>query len=362
MRIEASAVILSGGKNTRMNGNTKAFLTIDSERFIDKIINNLCDFQEIIISCNNFKLYSEYEKSYKLIKDEFKDIGPIGGIYSALKEIGTDRAFIVAADMPFINKSLIRDMINIDFKGDVLVPIVDNKEQPLFAVYKKSCIPKIKSQIDARNYKLKSIINELDVSYIYINDSKSMTNINTPNEYEAILKKDGPTIINVVGSCSNVGKTTVIVGLIEEIKRNGYSVSTIKHDVHGFDIDKEGKDTWKHRKAGATSVCISSSKRFAMIKEVSEEIDINEIISKVDETDFLIIEGYKNSNFRKIEVARKEITTNIITSKEKLIAVVSDFNPEIDNVHWVNFNEYEKLFQILLKEKSYQEEVKQCTH
>ena len=79
-------------------------------------------------------------------------------------------------------------------------------------------------------------------------------------------------VINIVGCGSNVGKTFVIQGIIRELKLRGYSVATIKHDVHGFDIDKKGKDTYKHREAGAETVIISSKNRLAMIKELEEEM------------------------------------------------------------------------------------------
>ena len=85
-------------------------------------------------------------------------------------------------------------------------------------------------------------------------------------------------VINIVGYSSNVGKTLLIENLIKELKSRGYSIATIKHDVHGFDIDKKGKDTYKHREAGAETVVISSKNRFAMIKELNEEIEFNDII------------------------------------------------------------------------------------
>ena len=68
-------------------------------------------------------------------------------------------------------------------------------------------------------------------------------------------------VINIIGSGSNVGKTYIMEGLIKELKSRGLSIATIKHDVHGFDIDKEGKDTYKHRKAGSETVIISSKNR-----------------------------------------------------------------------------------------------------
>ena len=131
-------------------------------------------------------------------------------------------------------------------------------------------------------------------------------------------------VINIVGCGSNVGKTFVIQGIIRELKLRGYSVATIKHDVHGFDIDKKGKDTYKHREAGAETVIISSKNRLAMIKELEEEIELNEVIRLVKDKDIILVEGYKKSNLRKIEVYRNGISENIITPKDKLIAIASD--------------------------------------
>ena len=138
-------------------------------------------------------------------------------------------------------------------------------------------------------------------------------------------------VINIVGSSSNVGKTYLLEGLIKELKFRGYSIATIKHDVHGFDIDKKGKDTYKHREAGSETVIISSKNRLAMIKELKEETELNDIIKMVLDKDIILIEGYKKSNLRKIEVFRSGVSEKIITPKEKIIAVASDINIDADS-------------------------------
>jgi molybdopterin-guanine dinucleotide biosynthesis protein B len=158
-------------------------------------------------------------------------------------------------------------------------------------------------------------------------------------------------VINIVASGSNVGKTTLIEGLIKEIRMRGFSVSTIKHDVHGFDIDKEGKDTWKHRKAGAEKVIISSKKRMAVICEVEEEISLNELVDIALKSDFVIIEGYKNSKYKKIEVFRSGVSKKIITPKENLIAIASDVSHDIGNIPVVKLDDYDKLVDIIEKLK-----------
>ena len=160
-------------------------------------------------------------------------------------------------------------------------------------------------------------------------------------------------VVNIVGSSSNVGKTYLLEGLIKELKLRGYSIATIKHDVHGFDIDKKGKDTYKHREAGSETVIISSKNRFAMIKELEEETELNDIIKMVLDKDIILIEGYKKSNLRKIEVFREGVSEKIITPKNKLIAIASDTNLDIDDIIIVERENYKELADLIEKEKEF---------
>lgn len=160
-------------------------------------------------------------------------------------------------------------------------------------------------------------------------------------------------IVNIIGSGSNVGKTYLIEGLIKELKKRGHSVATIKHDVHGFDIDKKGKDTYKHREAGSETVIISSKNRLAMIRELKEETELNEIISMVLDKDIVLVEGYKESNLRKIEVYRDGISEKVITPKDKLIAIASDKKLCLDGVKVVFKENYKELVDLIEKEKNF---------
>lgn len=161
-------------------------------------------------------------------------------------------------------------------------------------------------------------------------------------------------VINIVGNKSNVGKTFVIEGLIKELKNRGLSVATIKHDIHGFDIDKKGKDTYKHREAGSETVIISSANRLAIIKEVKDEARLDELISLARDKDIILVEGYKKSNLRKIEVYRKGFSEKIISPKEKLIAIASDEKIKIENALVIEKDNFKELVDLILKEKEYE--------
>lgn len=160
-------------------------------------------------------------------------------------------------------------------------------------------------------------------------------------------------VINVIGKGSNVGKTLLIEGLIQELKSRGRTVATIKHDVHGFDIDQEGKDTYRHRQAGAETVVISSQKRLAMIKEMDEEMPLYDIIDLVSDKDIVLVEGYKKSDLRKIEVYRQGVSDGIITPKEKLIALASNEKIEAPDVVVVHKEDYKRLADLIEQEEEF---------
>jgi molybdopterin-guanine dinucleotide biosynthesis protein B len=114
--------------------------------------------------------------------------------------------------------------------------------------------------------------------------------------------------MKVVGFCgySGSGKTTLVEQLIRRLKRAGQRVSVVKHAHHAFDIDHEGKDSWRHRQAGAGEVVIASSRRLAKIREfdVPMEHDVHALIAELRDCDWVLVEGFKHAAFSKIEVWR----------------------------------------------------------
>ncbi|HID62358.1 MAG TPA: molybdopterin-guanine dinucleotide biosynthesis protein B [Anaerolineae bacterium] len=130
-------------------------------------------------------------------------------------------------------------------------------------------------------------------------------------------------IISVVGK-SGVGKTTFLEKLIAEPKRRGYRVATVKHDVHGFDIDRPGKDSWRLAQAGSDSVVIASPQKLALIKRLDRELTLSEIATLLGDVDIILTEGYKRGDAPKIEVSRRERGGELLCTREELVAIVSD--------------------------------------
>ncbi len=114
--------------------------------------------------------------------------------------------------------------------------------------------------------------------------------------------------MNVIGFCgfSGSGKTTLVEQLIGHLKLHGQRVSVVKHAHHAFDIDHEGKDSWRHRHAGAFEVVIASDRRLAKIREFEVRADptVHQLIAELDACDWVLVEGFKRAALPKIEIWR----------------------------------------------------------
>lgn len=140
---------------------------------------------------------------------------------------------------------------------------------------------------------------------------------------------DMPPIISVVGK-SKSGKTTLIEKLVPELKKRGYRIGTVKHAHHGFNMDEEGKDSWRHKAAGAETVVVVSPGRIAMVKD--DDFQNFETLEKYfEEMDLVITEGFKRRNRPKIEICRAERDPEPVCRDDKnLIALVTDTEAVLD--------------------------------
>jgi molybdopterin-guanine dinucleotide biosynthesis protein B len=130
---------------------------------------------------------------------------------------------------------------------------------------------------------------------------------------------------------SKAGKTTLLERLVPELRARGYRIGTIKHSVHAFDIDVEGKDSCRHKQAGAHTVVISSPKTVAVVKDVESEESPDSLASQYfRDVDIILTEGYKKQNKPKIEVFRSQMHgTPLCKEDEHLVALVSDANLDL---------------------------------
>jgi molybdopterin-guanine dinucleotide biosynthesis protein B len=128
---------------------------------------------------------------------------------------------------------------------------------------------------------------------------------------------------------SGAGKTTLVSRLVPHLVAEGLRVSTIKHAHHNFDLDQPGKDSWAHRQAGATEVLISSERRFALMHELrgAPELTLRELLPKLSPVDLVIVEGYKTTTPRKIEVHRAGNGKPLLYPSDPAIVAIATDGP-----------------------------------
>ncbi|MDX8346697.1 molybdopterin-guanine dinucleotide biosynthesis protein B [Cognatiyoonia sp. IB215446] len=131
----------------------------------------------------------------------------------------------------------------------------------------------------------------------------------------------------------NAGKTGLMERLVKEITGRGFSVSTLKHAHHTFDIDHPGKDSYRHRQAGAHQVLLASRARWALMTELrdSDEPPLADLLTKLDPVDLILVEGYKRDTHPKIEAYRAETKNPILAHNDPTVrAMASDTAIDLD--------------------------------
>jgi len=189
--MKITGIILAGGKNLRM-GKNKAFLEVNGERIIDRTKNLfLALFDEVLLVTNSFPDYLHL--NLRMVADLYAGKGALGGIYTGLFHASHSHAFVAACDMPFLNKDLIRHLIDLSPGYDIVIPKTQDGWQPLHAIYSQKCLPFMEELIQQDNLKIIDFFHrvkkrEVPTEEILPLDPNlaSFLNVNTPEELARI--------------------------------------------------------------------------------------------------------------------------------------------------------------------------------
>ncbi len=337
-----SVGILAGGKSTRM-GQNKALLEYQNETMIGRISGQFQGRAEVLVSAAQRGLYEA--DGIRVVYDEADSIGPIEGIRQLVSHATEDFVFICAADMPFITREIaeyLAEFISSDYDAWVITD--EEHIHPLCAIYSKRVLPVIEELIREKKYRLIEILNRVRIKYVSLKhtnfDRRIVRNINTRDEYAALSL---PAVFAVSGY-HNSGKTGLIEKLINEFIREGYTVGVLKHDGQDHIDEKEGTDTARLRQAGAVCTAVTSATRCVFDVQLradrpehrlrsengfQAEALIEQMKRLPEPPDIIILEGFKNSDYPKIEVVRKEIFPQSVADQKTLICIVTDcISPE----------------------------------
>lgn len=345
----SSAVILCGGKSTRM-AQDKAGLLIGKKTFLQQIEKNLKDADEILLSVKDRRDYPEIGARH--IEDREVDKGPLMGLCSVLEECSYDKVWVMSCDMPLVNWDTAQELEHYLTDGiDAVIPVDrTGKKYVLCAWYRKSILEILKEQLESGDLKVKHLLGRLRVCYVAVeglsDGSHKFQNINTREEYQTFTgqsdsisnrescgksagtavrpDKELHTDIPIVSfvAYSGTGKTTFLERLIPKLKARGLKIAIVKHDGHRFEIDHEGKDSDRFTKAGADVTGLISSEKAVLME--NRQTDPEEFLKKIDEVDLILTEGFKQGPWPKIMLHRKGTGKPMPLLPEECLAVISD--------------------------------------
>ena len=337
-----TAVILAGGKGSRLKYVDKGFLIYKNKSFIENLIDELSCFKHVSISTNN----SEYSKfNLSLIEDAYKDIGAMGGLYSSLSFSNSEWTFFTSVDNPLFIKDIalyLSDFISSDYKA-VIAKDHNGKIHPLCGYYSKNILPTIETQISKKEYgimrMLKCVPTKIvDLSKTTFYHSKMMSNINRKEDLLSL-----PIIIAISGK-KNSGKTTLVCDIIKELNLLGKTVATIKHTSHNYPFDKENSDTFLHRKSGSLATAVYSPNSY-MINSCSEKPNF---IKMLTDYDVILLEGFKDSDYPKIEVIRDDVFNEELKNVIARYSYTDVTKKNTDNLPLFSSTEIKEIVSLLL--------------
>ncbi len=330
---DVTGVIFAGGKSMRM-GNDKAGITIDGQSLFQRSARVLGQV------CGRVQVAGERPDLAAADLPAFADIYPgssLGGLHNALTHAQTEWVLVLPCDLPYPSPRLLQSLLEQREWVQAVVPRTAQGTEPLIACYRRDILPLIEDQLGKGDLRMTNLLPRLQVRYLDEHAlpagwRRALTNLNRPQDVKRLLEP--PPVVTLIAR-SGTGKTTLLVKLIAELTTRGWTVGALKHDAHKFEIDHEGKDSWKMAAVGAALTSISSPTKTALIERHELEPPLERLLAPfAGKIDILLTEGFKKSSLPKIEAHRQALGQPLLSRGEQddphLIAVVSDARLQLD--------------------------------
>ena len=188
-----NGVILAGGENSRFSGRTKANIVVEGKSILRSILDLVSPiFRETIIVANNLDEFREYH-DFRIVRDVFKKVGPLGGLHAGLKASFSEAVFLLACDMPRLSEDIITYQIDLFFRSgcEILIPRIRQWDEPLHAIYSRGVYQRLDQFLGStRKYDIKEFLQLAEVEYFNPEQKnfkhRVFTNINTPDDLASL--------------------------------------------------------------------------------------------------------------------------------------------------------------------------------
>ncbi|MCQ8213111.1 molybdopterin-guanine dinucleotide biosynthesis protein B [Cetobacterium somerae] len=349
------ALILAGGKSSRMDFMDKALLKYDKNRtFLEKITDELSNFENLMVSIN--KKQNFIIPRGTIVTDTIDNIGPIEGIYQGLLNCKSDFIFVTTCDMPNITKEFVNfllQFISHDYDA-VIIKDSKGKTYPLFGIYNKSALSTLEGLIMDKNYRLQDFLSELNIKYISLANTtfdsyKLLKSIDTQEElkFNSIFMGNKPFI--AICGAKNSGKTLLIEELLKHLNDAGFKAATIKFDSN-YNLNELDDELSRYKKSGAKGSLLFSKNNYILLKDRVNN-NFFQYLNYFKDFDIILLEDFKHEPFPKIEILKEGISLNPSCNPTNLLFYVSDSQKILEDKTFksINLKDTISIFKEILK-------------
>ncbi|MBQ9479216.1 MAG: molybdopterin-guanine dinucleotide biosynthesis protein B [Selenomonadaceae bacterium] len=308
-----SLLIIAGGKSSRL-GQDKRFVEIGGVGLLELMLRKACaaGFDEIFLCVEEDQpalrtLADRFGAT--LLVDDIRGAGPLSGLAKGLKHVSTDWALAVSTDMPFFEFEVVRPLMKHFSSTSAVVPKVGGKRQMLAAFYRRELTEIFSAALADGQRKIMTALEGVPHVVEEVPRGELFFNVNTPADLRlargraANLSRSTP-IVSIVAPKSGTGKTTFIERLTKIFSDRGVTIGVVKSDAHGFNLDVEGKDSWRFQNAGAKSVAVVSPDSWFMIQKTDGREPFINIVEKMTGVDLILTESRTRKIFPTISLWR----------------------------------------------------------
>lgn len=338
------AVVLAGGRSRRM-GRDKARINWGGETLLERAVRfwrQSGRVEQVLVAEGAPGHLPVLPPGARAVADPVPDKGPMAGLVAAFRASGADLLYVSAVDLPNLTEQAILPPP----EHDAAVYRRAGGVEPLFGVYRRSVLPWAEALLERGDGKMSHLLQVVRTDYYYTPPCLEgvLQNLNSPEDCLA-ARAGSPPMVAVTG-WSGSGKTSFLRGLIPALKRRGFRLAALKHDSHGFEMDREGKDTWLLRRAGAEAVAILGSGQWAALGQGERGLDA--LRRSLPPVDLILAEGFKRSPLPKLEICRAAAGQGRIIRDDSLLAVVTDRRLE-EAVPQFGLEDYEGCAELLCR-------------
>lgn len=350
MMKKISGVILAGGLARRMNGAEKGLQLLHNEPLIRHIVRRLSPQFELFSGKNDVtsgeiwlninRHFAEFQAAFPELptfSDDLADFqGALSGMLTAFKRIESDYLLFVPCDSPFLPENLLAKLFTALRINQAQIAYAHDGERPhpTFALLYRSVLPELEAYLATGERRIWHFFHRQHaIAVDFSEQPQAFQNLNSLEDLALLNAHPAtkrPAKVLAVTGYSGTGKTTLLEKLLPELTSAGLNVALIKHSHHNVDLDKQGKDSYRLRQAGANPTVIACDQRWAIMTETpAKAVKFADIFADLcqlqPDLDLVLVEGFKGEELPKIQLHRKDLDKPLPELDRWTVATATDY-------------------------------------